>query len=122
MREARRFFIALGVERYPNLPEHEQLGSVPSDIRAVRELLAGFGYQHVLPGLGEYESADQIRQKLRHWSADAALTPDDVVVFYYAGHGLVQDRDRHYLLCWDSRDDEDAATTALATEDLVRIL
>ncbi|WP_338687565.1 caspase family protein [Streptomyces acidiscabies] len=122
MRECRRFFIALGVERYLNLPEHEQLGSVPSDIRAVRELLAGFGYQHVLPGLGEYESADQIRQKLRHWSADVALTPDDVVVFYYAGHGLVQDRDRHYLLCWDSRDDEDAATTALATEDLVRIL
>ncbi|KND32986.1 caspase family protein [Streptomyces acidiscabies] len=122
MRECRRFFIALGVERYLNLPEHEQLGSVPSDIRAVRELLDGFGYQHVLPGLGEYESADQIRQKLRHWSADIALTPDDVVVFYYAGHGLVQDRDRHYLLCWDSRDDEDAATTALATEDLVRIL
>ncbi|MET9834589.1 hypothetical protein ABZ078_36065 [Streptomyces sp. NPDC006385] len=44
-----------------------------------------------------------------------------MVVVYFAGHGLVQDRDRHYLLCWDSHED-DPATTALATEDLVRIL
>ncbi|MGI5459043.1 caspase family protein [Streptomyces sp. CA-249302] len=122
LRVGRRFFLALGVGRYCHLPAHEQLGQVPADVRAVRELFAGLGYQPVLPGLGEYDTAEQIRQKLRHWSSDAALTPDDVVVLYFAGHGLVQDRDRHYLLCWDSPADEDAATTALATEDLVRIL
>ena len=122
VRESRRFLIALGVGRYQHLPDHEQLGHVPADVRAVRALLTGFGYEQVLTGLGDYDSAEEIRRKLRHWSTDAALTEDDVVVFYYAGHGLVQERDRHYLLCWDSRDDEDAATTALATEDLVRIL
>ncbi|MFC8514488.1 caspase family protein [Streptomyces sp. NPDC057257] len=122
LRVGRRFFLALGVGRYCHLPAHEQLVQVPEDVRAVRELFSGLGYQPFLPGLGEYDTAEQIRQKLRHWSTDAALTADDVVVLYFAGHGLVQDRDRHYLLCWDSPADEDAATTALATEDLVRIL
>jgi WD40 repeat protein len=122
LRVGRRFFIGLGVGRYCHLPAHEQLGKVPADVRAMRELFDGFGYQAVLPGLGEYDGAEQIRQKLRHWSTDVALAKDDVVVVYFAGHGFVQDRDRHYLLCWDSRDDEDAPTTALATEDLVRIL
>jgi WD40 repeat protein len=46
---------------------------------------------------------------------------DDVLVFYFAGHGLTEDRDRHYLLCSDSRQD-DTAATALPTEDIVRIL
>ncbi|MFF4269597.1 caspase family protein [Streptomyces sp. NPDC001536] len=122
LRIGRRFFVALGVGRYCHLPADEQLALVPADVRAVRELFTGLGYQVVLPGLGEYDTADQVRQKLRHWSADTGLTADDVVVLYFAGHGLVQHRDRHYLLCWDSRPDEDAATTALATEDLVRIL
>jgi WD40 repeat protein len=85
------------------------------------DLFEGFEYRAVLPGLGEYDGAEQIRQKLRHWSADTCLTTDDVVVVYFAGHGFVQDRDRHYLMCWDSQEDE-PASTALATEDLVRIL
>ncbi|MFI6011347.1 caspase family protein [Streptomyces sp. NPDC051243] len=117
----RRFFIALGSGRYCHLPDEEQLRHVPMDVSSMTELFEGFGYQGVLPGLGEYDGAEQIRQKLRHWSADTSLTQDDVVVVYFAGHGLVQDRDRHYLLCWDSQED-DPATTALATEDLVRIL
>ncbi|MEV0741113.1 caspase family protein [Streptomyces sp. NPDC050549] len=117
----RRFFIALGSGRYQNLPDDEQLAFVPDDIRAARELFTGLGYTAVLPGLGEYEGAEQIRQKLRHWFADTAPTGDDAVVLYFAGHGAVEDRDRHYLFTWDS-DPEDLAATALATEDLVRIL
>ncbi|MGW2379560.1 caspase family protein [Streptomyces sp. NPDC001658] len=122
LRVGRRYFLTLGVGRYCHLPAHEQLGQVPADVRALRELFVGLGYRTALSGLGEYDTAEQIRQKLRHWSTDAALTADDVVVLYFAGHGVVQDRDRHYLLCWDSRADEDVTATALASEDLVRIL
>ncbi|WP_369044384.1 caspase family protein [Streptomyces sp. Midd1] len=121
LRVGRKFFVALGTGRYCYLPPEEQLHEVPADVRSLTELFEGFGYRSVLPGLGEYDSAEQIRQKLRHWSADARLTPDDVLVLYFAGHGLVEDGDRHYLMCWDSHE-EDPATTALATEDLVRIL
>lgn len=118
---SRRYFIALGSGRYRHLPEEDQLRRVSRDVRATATLFASFGYESVLPGLGEYDGAEQIRQKLSHWSEDTSLTSDDVVVVYFAGHGSVAERDRHYLLCWDSRD-EDLATTALATEDLVRIL
>lgn len=121
LRVERRFFIALGSGRYCHLAADEQLHQVPADVGLMTALFESFGYRAVLPGLGEYDGAEQIRQKLRHWSADTCLSPDDVVVVYFAGHGLVQDRDRHYLMCWDSQA-EDPATTALATEDLVRIL
>ena len=84
-------------------------------------LFEGFGYQTVLAGLGQYDSADQIKQKLSHWSRDMALSQDDVVALYFAGHGATVGRDRHYLFCWDSQED-DLAATALATEDLARIL
>ncbi|MGP3966959.1 caspase family protein [Streptomyces sp. 6N223] len=117
----RRFFLALGSGRYRNLPDEDQLDGVSTDIAGMTELFEPFGYRRVLPGLGEYDGAEQVRQKLSHWSKDARLTPDDVVVLYFAGHGVVEERDRHYLLCWDSHDD-DLAATALATEDLVRIL
>lgn len=117
----RRFFITLGSGRYRNLALDEQLGCVSEDIRAATELFTGFGYQVVLPGLGEYDGADAIKQKLLHWSADMAPRGDDVVVLYFAGHGAVESHDRHYLLCWDS-DPDNLAATALATEDLVRIL
>ncbi|MGW6970732.1 caspase family protein [Streptomyces sp. NPDC054952] len=117
----RQFFIALGSGKYCHLPKEEQLASVPGDVRATTELFQAFGYTAVLPGLGDYESADQIRRKLTHWSSDADLTADDVVVVYFAGHGSVEERDRHYLLCWDSQEN-DLVSSALATEDLVRIL
>jgi WD40 repeat protein len=119
--EERRFFIALGSGRYRNLPEDSQLPRATADITAVTRLFEGFGYQTVLAGLGQYDSADQIKQKLSHWSRDITLSPNDVVVLYFAGHGATVGRDRHYLFCWDSRGD-DLAATALATEDLARIL
>ena len=119
--EGRRFFLALGSGRYRNLHEDDQLPRATVDITEMARLFEGFGYQTVLAGLGQYDSADQIRQKLSHWSRDIALSPNDVVALYFAGHGATVGRDRHYLFCWDSQED-DLAATALATEDLARIL
>lgn len=119
--EERRFFIALGSGRYRDLPEDGQLPRAAADITEMSRLFEGFGYQTVLAGLGQYDGADQIKQKLSHWSRDIALSPNDVVAIYFAGHGATVGRDRHYLFCWDSQED-DLAATALATEDLARIL
>lgn len=117
----RRFFIALGSGRYRDLPADDQLPRAAADIAEMARLFEGFGYQAVLAGLGQYDSADQIKQKLSHWSRDIGLSQNDVVALYFAGHGATVGRDRHYLFCWDSQED-DLAATALATEDLARIL
>ncbi|MFJ3877614.1 caspase family protein [Streptomyces sp. NPDC090077] len=111
----------MGTGRYRHLPAEDQLGSVPDDIAAVARLFEGFGYERALHGLGEFDGAEQLRQKLVNWSAYTELAADDVVVLYFAGHGTVVERDRHYLLCWDTQDTA-LAGTALATEDLVRVL
>jgi uncharacterized caspase-like protein len=115
--EERRFFIALGSGRYRDLPADDQLPRAADDIAEMARLFEVFGYQTALAGLGQYDSADQIKQKLSHWSRDIALSQDDVVALYFAGHGATVGRDRHYLFCWDSQE-EDLAATALATEDL----
>jgi WD40 repeat protein len=117
----RRFFLAIGVSRYQHLSREEQLTRVGEDVLAVRNLFTGFGYESVLEGIGDYGSANDIREKIRRWVADVGLDEEDTVVLYFAGHGYAPDRDRHYLCCWDTREDT-PASTALATEDLVRIL
>ncbi|MFI7121837.1 caspase family protein [Amycolatopsis sp. NPDC049868] len=117
----RRYFVSMAVNRHKELPPDEQLTRSSSDAECLADLLATFGYERALQGMGNYWTAEHVRSSLSGWSKDAALGADDVVVFYFAGHGLVADRDRHYLMCWDSSDDDPAAT-ALATEDLVRIL
>ncbi|GAB2494199.1 caspase family protein [Nocardiopsis aegyptia] len=78
----RRFFVAIGVSRYRNLPEEQQLGRVGADVRAVRDLFTAFDYEPVLEGMGGYESANDIREKIRRWVADVDLTDEDVVVLY----------------------------------------
>jgi hypothetical protein len=93
--EGRRFFIGFGSGRYRDLPEADQLPRVTADIASMHDIWTSFGYTPVLLGLGEYDSAAQVRQKLSHWCADAQLTCDDVVVVYFAGHGLA---DLHDLI------------------------
>ncbi|MGX9921900.1 caspase family protein [Streptomyces sp. NPDC002248] len=119
--ERRRFFIGFGSGLYRHLPEPGQLPAVEDDLASAARLFTGLGYTQVLPGLGGYDSAEQIRRKLRHWCDDVRLGPDDILVIYFAGHGAAAGRDRHYLMCWDS-EPRDPVGTALATEDLVRIL
>ena len=117
----RRFFVTMAVDRYQHLPDDGQLKRPSTDAERVGDLLSASRYRRALPGLGEYSTVEHVKTQLSGWSKDVGLGQDDSVVFYYAGHGVVEDRDRHYLMCWSS-DEKDPATTALPTEDLIRIL
>ncbi|MFF4018074.1 caspase family protein [Streptomyces sp. NPDC001843] len=115
--QGRRFLIAVGVGRYAD-PGIDDLPGVPQDVARVRELLEPMDYTVVLPELAADPGKDLV-EHIEDWSLQADLGPQDVVVVYFAGHG-VKAADRHYLLCAGSK--AGRYTSALASEDLCRPL
>ncbi|MFE6806316.1 caspase family protein [Streptomyces sp. NPDC057696] len=114
----RRYLIAVGVGAFRD-PAIDGLPGVAGDVRRVRELLEPMGYTPVLTELATDPTRDALAESIEDWTLETSLGPDDVVVVYFAGHG-VHEEDRHYLLCTDTRPGR--WTRALAAEDLARPL
>lgn len=113
----RRFLIAVGVGAYADASIND-LPGVPEDVARVRGLLEPMDYTLVLPELAADPGKD-LAERIEDWALETDLGARDVVVVYFAGHG-VKAADRHYLLCADSKAGRYA--TALASEDLCRPL
>jgi WD40 repeat protein len=113
----RRFLIAVGVSSYQDDRIADLLGA-DCDAERVRGLLEPMGYEVVLPGLAGL-SAREIPVAVERWAVAQQLRAQDVVVVYFAGHGVVG-ADRHYLQVADT--EADLLSTALASEDLARPL
>ncbi|MFD5334625.1 caspase family protein [Streptomyces hawaiiensis] len=116
--QGRRFLIAVGVGTYADTGI-DDLPGVPGDVARVRELLEPMDYTMVLPELAADPGRD-LAERIEDWVLETDLGPQDVVVVYFAGHGVKAADRRHYLLCADSRPGR--YTTALASEDLCRSL
>lgn len=115
--QGRRFLIAMGVGTYTDAGI-DDLPGVPLDVGRVRALLEPMDYTLALPELTADPDRDLV-QRIEEWALETDLGPQDVVVVYFAGHG-VKAADRHHLLCAGSR--AGLYTTALASEDLCRPL
>lgn len=113
------YLIRIGVGQYAQGADWT-LPGVPDDTQRVGELFARLGYRHVLPELISDPTVEQVRRTLHPWLVSSERRSDDVVVLYYAGHGINSGQ-RHYLLCADS-DERMLTTTALPTEDIGRML
>ncbi|MER7763060.1 caspase family protein, partial [Streptomyces sp. NPDC097619] len=114
----RRFLIAVGAGTFRD----SGIGPLPGvkgDVRRVRVLLEKMGYESVLTDLAHDPARHDLAEGIEDWTVQAGLGADDVVVVYFAGHG-VSAEDRHYLLCSDSKPGR--WTRALAAEDLARPL
>src|SRR5262249_36384770 len=61
-------------------------------------------------------TADQLRSGLEVWLQSPERRPDDIVVIYYAGHGVKANL-RHYLMCRGS-DEGLLVSTAIRADDL----
>ncbi|MGV4987060.1 caspase family protein [Streptomyces sp. NRAIS3] len=114
----RRYLIAVGCSRYED-PRITGLPGVPDDVRRVCSLLEPMGYARVLTEVSADPRTPDLARAVERWAHRAGLGEHDVVVLYFAGHG-VRGLDRHYLLCADS--EPELWSTALASEDLARPL
>jgi WD40 repeat protein len=100
-----RYFIGIATSRYPKHPRLEdrpELGRALADMRDL--LTSDFGYQDV-PGFGENLTFYQLRTRVRQFLTSPDRGGDDLVIFYYTGHGLA-DGGELYLPTVDTTDDE----------------
>ncbi|MYS11835.1 hypothetical protein GTW71_36635, partial [Streptomyces sp. SID6041] len=114
----RRFLVSVGAGNFHD-SGISALPGVEVDVRRVRTLLEGMGYESVLTDLAHDPTGRDLSVGIEAWTRQVSLGPDDVVVVYFAGHGR-SEGGRHYLLCSDSQ--KDSWPTWLAAEDLARSL
>ncbi|MFF1479770.1 caspase family protein [Streptomyces sp. NPDC058301] len=114
----RRYLVSIGVSQYrsPHLPD---LPGAEADAERMAGLLANFGYERVLSELGTSPTTEQLRSGVVRWTREARLGPDDVLVVYYAGHG-VAGGPRLHLLASDS--EPGRVSTSLAADDLTAMI
>jgi uncharacterized caspase-like protein len=84
--------VAVGVSRYPHLPERMQLAAADDDARAVASKLARlagpqglYAAAHVRELVDAEATPEAIRRAL---ASLATMRPNDVAVVFFAGHGL----------------------------------
>jgi WD40 repeat protein len=113
--------IAVGTARYDSLDPEDWLPSVPEDLEQVVGLFCGqLGYRRALEEVSLNPASADLRAEVSGWLTSPDRSAEDVVVFYYSGHGLTHGG-RHYLLTRDYRE-PNLVGTALASEDLVWML
>jgi hypothetical protein len=115
----RRFLITVGAARYGGDSGFVDLPSVEEDVRRIETVLGRYGYRHVLPEIALNARAVDIRTAVTEFCANAERREDDVIVFYFSGHGDEVHSGRHYL--WPAgANKSNPAGTAIATGELAR--
>lgn len=112
---AARFLIAAGTARYDDDSLRDL--DVARDLDRVTEIFEQRGYKRILADLSLNPTAAQLRSAMEEWLVSDQLKDDDILVIYYAGHG-VKAKGGHYLMCADSHHDR-LVSTALRAQDLV---
>ncbi|MDX3533748.1 caspase family protein [Streptomyces sp. MB09-01] len=92
---------------------------VPEDLSRVKALFSSLGYAEILPELDGAPDAQQVRAGLEDWLKADERCKEDVLVVYYAGHGLRDERS-HRPTCRNSR--QDRMSTTLASRELADLL
>ncbi|MGC7100706.1 AAA family ATPase [Amycolatopsis lurida] len=121
MSEVQRYLIAAGTTRYPlrgELGDRPELGAEID--RVVRLFTArGFDYKAVR-GFGADLELGELRAQLRSFLTSHKRKSDDIVVFYYTGHGEVDDSGEFLFSLPDTT--EDLVGTGLPASELARWL
>ncbi|MGK7950770.1 MAG: caspase family protein [Xenococcaceae cyanobacterium] len=116
----RYYLIACGTSDYDN---YEQLDYVKDDIVRITKLFTEkFGYERVLLSLNinpdRRKFTDYKADSFADWLEKEERQENDIVVFYYSGHGLNPKGDQHYLALKETVPNREYQT-AFATKELV---
>ena len=128
MNPGRRFLVAAGTVDYPAIAGLPSLPSVKRDLELVVGCLTSGadGYARELREVSQDPQSRRFVDGLTRWMQTGKLQPDDCVVLYYSGHGVMQDNEL-YLLAADTEGAAEIAgeprvlgTTAIAASELAR--
>ncbi|MFF4922400.1 caspase family protein [Kitasatospora sp. NPDC001261] len=114
-----RYVLAFGADTFPVDPVLEDLPGVPEDLRRVNALFTSLGYREILPHLAGAPDAQQLRADLEDWLKADERCEQDVLVVYYAGHGLRDDHS-HRVTFRNSR--HNRRSTTLGSRELADLL
>ncbi|MFJ8301102.1 caspase family protein [Streptomyces sp. NPDC094447] len=114
-----RYLFAFGAGTFTADPYLEALPGVSEDLRRIKGLFGSLGYIEILPEIAGAPDAQLVRASLEDWLKADQRSKDDVLVVYYAGHGLRGER-HHRLTCRNSRSDR--VSTTLASRELADLL
>jgi hypothetical protein len=119
--EPRRFLVAVGVEAYDD-PARDRLEQVPDEVARMVDMLTGpsLGLTRIFEAESAEPRASDFVATLQSWAGSHERRPDDHLVLYWSGHGLVE-HDRLILVLKATRSDA-LGPTGLAAEDLVDAL
>lgn len=116
----RRFVIAAGTSDYQHAAQFPHVSSVAKSVELIARRLAELGYCRALVEVSHNPTAADFLTALRKWVLESDRHEDDLLVFYYCGHGTEQ-ASQYYLATHDSRFD-DIDNTALETGRLTNTL
>ncbi|MFG2127534.1 caspase family protein [Streptomyces sp. NPDC048751] len=120
--EFRRYVLAAGTRHYPDDPDLTELPGVEEDVERVAALFQDLGYTRILPHLSSSPRSQHLLGELEEWLEHPDRSERDVLVVYYAGHGVKHPRRRdHYLMCGGSKIARPQGT-AIRSSDLAGVV
>ena len=117
--------VVIGVSKYKNLAPKSQLEFANRDAEAFANFLrspngGGFPSSHLTLLTNQAATLSAVRSALGT-TLPRSAEPDDIVVIFFAGHGVVEGERDGYLLAHDS-DPQNLYATALQLSELNRII
>ncbi|MEU4253210.1 hypothetical protein AB0F15_38020 [Amycolatopsis sp. NPDC026612] len=113
--------IATGTTSYPHRPDLGGRPELADEVERVKAMLTaadgGFGYE-TAPGFKTGMRAGELKQRIRATVARGDFGADDFLIFYYTGHGEIDESGEFVLPLSDTTDD--LVGTGLSVSELAR--
>ncbi len=117
----RRFALVVGIDKYGDYSSLGNLRGCVADAEAISKVLVercGYTADHVV-ALTDTQFRVPIQQRIK--SLFQGLKPEDVVLFYFSGHGMRGPDGQDYLVPLDG-DPDDPSHTMLSTQEVRELL